>query len=51
MEEPKYEIALSCALKLIGLIDADPGIPKHVLLGRFVFAFLATMRPANTWED
>jgi hypothetical protein len=51
MEEPDYELALACARKLIGMIDADPGMPKHVLLSHFVFAILVTMRPSDTWED
>ncbi len=50
MAEERYEIALGCALKLMGMIDADPGMPQHVILSRFVYAILAVIPPLETWE-
>jgi hypothetical protein len=44
MDEPDYERALTCAMRLLAMIDADPGTPKHVLLSRLVFEILAMSR-------
>lgn len=51
MEEQAYESALACALRLINWMDAEPGLPKHLLLSRLVFAILDVLHPSDTWED
>jgi hypothetical protein len=48
MEEETYAIALACAVKLLGVIDANPGMPKHALLSHFVYAILAAIEPPVT---
>jgi hypothetical protein len=44
MDEPAYELALKCALRLVFMIDVGPEIPPHVLLSKIIFEILEVLR-------
>jgi hypothetical protein len=51
MEEATHERARKGAMKLIELIHADPGLPKFILAGPFVYAILDSIGNSPYWED